>query len=148
MSALAAMAGATAALGLLLVVAGVRGTTEPATPRAPRSRVVAAPRLRRLAAPGIAAVAVLLITGWVVAALLAAVAAVGLPRLLGGGRSAQARLARLEALADWTRRLADVLTAGTGLEQALQASQRTVPAALSAEVGRLVGTATRPPPAR
>jgi len=86
-----------------------------------------------LAAPLLA----LLLTGWPVAALLAAAAAVGVPRLLGGRRAAEARIARLQGLADWTRRLADVLGAGAGLEQALQASMRTVPVPITAEVGAL-----------
>ena len=45
---------------------------------------------------------------------------------------------RLEALAEWTRNLAGVLTVGVGLEQALVATLRSTPAAIKPEVTRLV----------
>jgi Flp pilus assembly protein TadB len=152
-TALVALAGAAATAGVLLVLAGLVGVSDETVRRwRPRTRrptrvgaagVVGAGAGRdgagyrrwalRLAAPLLA----LLATGWPVAALLAAAAAVGLPRLLGGRRAAEVRIARLQGLADWTRRLADVLGAGAGLEQALQASVRTVPGPISVEVGAL-----------
>jgi Flp pilus assembly protein TadB len=78
------------------------------------------------------------VTGWPVAVIAAALGAVGVPRFVGARRQVKARIDRLDALASWTRRLADTLTAGAGLEQALQASVRTAPAALAEPVGRLV----------
>ena len=43
----------------------------------------------------------------------------------------------MAALEDWTRRLSDVLTVGVGLEQAITASLRTTPAAITTEVTAL-----------
>ena len=56
-------------------------------------------------------------------------ACVLLPRLFGSRREAARRLERLAALAEWTRRLASVLTAGAGLEQAIAATTHTAPGA-------------------
>ena len=65
------------------------------------------------------------------------VAFVGLPALLSSS-SATARIKRLEAMEEWTRSLAGVLTVGVGLEQALVATLRSTPAAIAPEVTRLV----------
>lgn len=148
MTALAALGGAVAGLGLLLVAVGIVGTRgAPASdvghrltrPPLTRLRTVGAGWSRRRLAVTLAAPLVaLVVTGWLVAGLLALVAALLVPAMLAGRGTAAARLGRLQALADWTRRLADVLTAGIGLEQALEASLRTVPAPLEAPVGRLV----------
>ncbi len=56
-------------------------------------------------------------TGWVVASVLVPAAVVGFPYLLGSGH-ADKHIDRLEAMEEWTRSLAGVLTAGVGLEQA------------------------------
>ena len=77
-------------------------------------------------------------TGWPVAAAVAVAGAVGLPVVLGAKARAEADIARLEALADWVRRLADLLGSGAGIEQAIEASQRTVPAPLAGPVAELV----------
>ncbi|GAA4101060.1 hypothetical protein GCM10022214_78290 [Actinomadura miaoliensis] len=87
-------------------------------------------------AAAIAAAVTWAVTGWPVAALGVAAATVALPRMLGG-RSAQRRLARLEALEAWTRQLADVLTAGRGIEDALLSSADDPPAPIAAEVTAL-----------
>ncbi len=151
MTAVVTLAGATATAGVLLLLAGLVGVSDETVnrwrPRTQRPARVGAAGLagagrvragyRRWALSLAAPLLALLLTGWPVAALLAAAAAVGVPRLLGGRRAAEARIARLQGLADWTRRLADVLGAGAGLEQALQASMRTVPAPITAEVGAL-----------
>ena len=64
-------------------------------------------------------------------------AVLGLPALLLAS-SADGRIARLDAIAEWTRNLSGVLTAGQGLEQAMQASLRSTPEAIRPEVARLV----------
>src|SRR5262249_57082013 len=75
----------------------------------------------------------LALTGWPVAALATAAATLFLPGLVRP-RAAQRVIARLEALAGWTRRLADVLASGAGgLEQAPAARAPTRPPALTAE---------------
>ena len=62
-----------------------------------------------------------------------------LPWLFDSTRSHTARIEQMEALAEWTQRLADVLLLGVGLEQAIITSRRTVPAPLERLVGDLVG---------
>jgi Flp pilus assembly protein TadB len=78
-----------------------------------------------------------LVTGWLLAIAAVPVAALGLPMLLSSG-SAASRIERLEAMEEWTRSLAGVLTVGVGLEQALVATVRSTPAPIAPEVARLV----------
>ena len=79
----------------------------------------------------------LAVTRWPVLALLAAFAVAGLPSLLGDRRSEARQIARLQSIADWTRRLADVLVAGMGIEQALVSSARVAPPPIETEVAAL-----------
>lgn len=131
-------------LGVFLAGAGWRGVAEPAfgDPRSAwgrsgvRRRLAGFDTRRVLVALG-AGLVVLAVTGWVVAAAAAGVGALALPRLLSGRNAGQARIARLEGLEAWTRRLADVLSAHAGLEQALATSVRTPPAAISPELRAL-----------
>jgi tight adherence protein B len=145
--AVSALGGAVAALGLVLVVVGLVGV--PVAQASPDWRRLLRRRFNRASAwvgsmrrRAVVLVAVplltLVVTGWLVAALIAAAAVLWLPRLLSGRRAAETRIVRLEALADWTRRLADVLTAGAGIEQAIEASLASVPSPVSREVGLLV----------
>lgn len=77
------------------------------------------------------------VTGWVLAVVIAPVAVIGLPALLAAPPAA-IQITRLEAMEEWTRSLAGVLTVGIGLEQALVATLRSAPAPINAEVNRLV----------
>ena len=61
------------------------------------------------------------------------------PWLLASTRSHTGRIGQLEALAEWTQRIADVLLLGVGLEQAIVTSRRTAPAALERQITDLVG---------
>ena len=61
------------------------------------------------------------------------------PWLLASTRSHTGRIQQLEALAEWTQRIADVLLLGVGLEQAIVTSRRTAPAALERQITDLVG---------
>ena len=78
------------------------------------------------------------VTGWVILIVVLPLAVIGLPLMLAVSDAAP-RIARMEAVADWTRNLSGVLTAGQGLEQALQASLRSTPDAIRPEVSQLVG---------
>ncbi|NMR19225.1 type II secretion system F family protein [Cellulomonas fimi] len=127
-----------------MVVAGARRTTAP--PRAPRPRV-RRPRAAgvrsgwarwRWPVVGVAGAAGWAVTGWPVVGPIVAVTVVGLPVLLGTSSVAARRIDRVEAIEEWTRRLADILLSGVGLEQALTASLRTTPAPIAAEIGALV----------
>jgi tight adherence protein B len=87
-----------------------------------------------------AGMAVLLLTGWPVAAIAAAAAVVFMPRVLGGGTAAKRMIATSEALADWTRRLADLISSGAAgsTRDALRRSMSSVPPPIAGEVHRLV----------
>lgn len=136
-----ALAGALIVAGVIGVVVGLR----PAPVREGRPRSRRARRLqhldrttRMLLLGGLGAgVVAWLVTGWVLAVVAVPVAAVGLPMLLSAG-SAASRIQRLEAMEEWTRSLAGVLTVGVGLEQALVATLRSTPAPIAPEVTRLV----------
>ena len=95
-------------------------------------------RIRRRLLVAVAAGGVVWWTsGWPVAAVLAGAGVVTVP-ILARGHDARRLIARLDALASWVRRLADVLASGAGgLEQAIAASVRTTPEALATEVATL-----------
>ncbi|WP_371478265.1 type II secretion system F family protein [Kitasatospora sp. NBC_00315] len=139
--------------GLIALAVGLRGT-DPAdgpadNPLATRAHTLwygapgtAAPRLvrlRRVQLPLALAGAPLgwLFTGIPLTALLVPVGVFGLPWLFDATRSDTHRIERLEALAEWTQRIADVLLLGVGLNQAIVTSRRTAPAALESEIAEL-----------
>lgn len=134
--------------GLVAFVAGLIGTTKPATPN-PVSRWRGAmdssqanerERARARARTAIAAAAGLLlwiVTGWFVLGLLLVALVTGLPWLMNPNKATAVRIDQLDALAEWTRRLSDVLLLGTGLEQAIITSRKTAPAVLEAEISEL-----------
>lgn len=144
---LAAFAGAMIVGGILLGIYGMipRPAPPPRPKRPPRSgRLVSwwrgLPPWQRwasIAAP-LAGIVIMVATGWVIAVPILPAAVMGLPALLMV-TSADRQIARMDAIAEWTRNLAGVLTAGQGIEAAIQASLRSAPDAIRPEVGRLVG---------
>ena len=141
---LAALSGALVAAGVLGVIASLRPrpVAPPTNPRrtaALRRRVRKIPtRTRVLALVGFSAGAVVaVLSGWLVAVVAIPLAVVGLPSLLRSPAET-AQIERLEAMAEWTRNLAGVLTVGVGLEQALVATLRSTPEPIKPEVSRLV----------
>lgn len=137
------LAGVMITAGIALVVLGLRRRPV-APPRPNRSKVpgwvARMPRWQRYAtvAALVAGLVAAIVTGWVILAVLLPLAVVGLPVLLATSDAAP-RIARMEAIAEWTRNLSGVLTAGQGMEQALQASLRSTPEAIRPEVAELVG---------
>ena len=132
----------------LLVVAGVLTIVASLTPSAAAPAVARPRRPRRLrrrsswdrwrwSVAGVAGMMTWLLTGWPVAGLIAAATVLGLPVLLSTSRVASQGIARIEAVEDWTRRLADVLVVGLGLEQAIITSERSVPDPIRSEVAAL-----------
>ncbi|MFE6645086.1 type II secretion system F family protein [Nocardioides sp. NPDC057772] len=131
-----------------LIVAGVIGLTAglrrvPVVERVPTraksfNMIRSLPRQTRLllTAGFMAGLLGWLVTGWLLAVVIGPAAAIGLPYLLATS-PAKARIARLEALEEWSRSLSGVLTVGVGLEQALIATLRSTPAPIAGEVGRL-----------
>ena len=141
---LAAAAGALLVAGVLVAATGLR-RSESVAPH-PRRRVRRPAqgwwgRSRWLLAAGIG-LGVWAITRWPIAGLIVAAAIVGLPYLLGSAKVAAKAIDRVEAVEEWTRRLADVLATGVGLEQALTASAATCPPPLVTEVTALVARLT------
>ena len=136
-----ALAGALIVAGIIGVIIGLRpAPVRPAHSSSHRQRRL--PKLdhttRMLLLVGFAGgVVAWLVTGWLLAIVAVPVGAVGLPKLLSSG-SAATRIERLEAMEEWTRSLAGVLTVGIGLEQALVATLRSTPTPINAEVTRLV----------
>lgn len=130
--------------GIMLCALGWRRVpTEPGRP-------AVGPRVRRAAFPSrhrqqqrIRVLAGIIIgfgiwwaTGWVIAVVLAPLAVVGTPLLLQSS-SHTAVLNRIDAMAEWTRNLADVITVGVGIEQAILHSRSGVPEPIKEEVGLL-----------
>jgi Flp pilus assembly protein TadB len=134
---LAALAGGMIAAGLVLgarELIGHRRPPGPARPTKPRLRL--APQRWRMLIAVPAGLVMLLITGWPVAGLAVAAAVIFLPRL-SFVRGQRRRTEMLEGLEQWVRRLSDMLTASRGLEEALEASARTAPAAIAEPVTTL-----------
>jgi Flp pilus assembly protein TadB len=142
---LAAVAGALVAAGILGAVLSLRPAPEPAARPAVRrpGRIAAGWRAmsptRRWATMVAFAVGVVAgaLTGWLILAVLLPGLVLGLPLLLATSTDTS-RIAKLDGIAEWSRNLSGVLTAGQGLEQALIASLRSTPAAIRPEVSALV----------
>ncbi|MHB1927836.1 MAG: type II secretion system F family protein [Acidimicrobiales bacterium] len=144
MTALAAVFGAGAGLGLILVVSGLRGT------HAATTATVANPRRwqprvehlgARLSGALAAAVVVGAVTRWPVGAILAGLAGWATPALWAGRGGEAATTARIEAVATWTEMLRDTLAGAAGLEQAISASAPVAPMPIRAEVAQLAARA-------
>ncbi|MDQ0956024.1 Flp pilus assembly protein TadB [Streptomyces phaeochromogenes] len=134
--------------GLIGVVAGAMGTTAPR--RAPlRQRWQALHagkdqgedvRLRRRTLAVLAVVVfvtVWLVSGNFVGGVLLGAAVVGVPWLVSPAQMAQERIGQLEALSEWTQRLAGLLRLGMGLEQAMVTSRQGAPDELSPQIVNL-----------
>lgn len=141
------LAGLALAGGLVGLVAGIGGTTAPKGPPV-AARLRAGRRLAgrdermvrrtRLAGGALAAVVLWLVSGVFIAGALVFLAVIGVPWLLAPTKSATTRIGKLEALGDWTQRLANVLRLGRGLDEALQISRKGCPEEIADEVGDLV----------
>ncbi|MFB7999001.1 type II secretion system F family protein [Streptomyces sp. NPDC056002] len=140
-----------AALAVMGAVREVRGRIR--DPAKPPSRMAARVQRLRSELPeawrrrwrllvtvaGVVALMVWAYTGWPVQGLLAGAAVMGLPFVLHPGGPAQARIERLEALAQWLNHLAGVHTAGISLTQTIRSSAKSAPAPIGANVQALAG---------
>jgi Flp pilus assembly protein TadB len=127
--------------GLVLLVAALT-PREVSRVAGPGSDVVAT--LRRLGtrvpvAVGVALL-VLLLTGWLVAAIATGALIMFWDALFGGAGAERASIAKIEALAAWTESLRDTVAGAVGLEQAIPA---TAYAASPAIAGDLMTMADR-----
>lgn len=145
----AALCGVLVCAGLVAVVRGVLGTSEP-RPDRPASVVgtwarwtrrppgpAGRSRDRRLAAGLAAGLVLWALSGWAVAVVLAPALVLGIPFLLGDPPNRQVEL--LEALDRWVRSLAAMLPTGRSITDALRATARTAPPVLTPAVAALVG---------
>jgi Flp pilus assembly protein TadB len=136
MTALAGVAGGLAVTGLALLILELAGrASAPELARRSRRRMSRQTRNRALAA-AVTGLAVLAVTRWPVAMVAAAAAVLFLPRITST-KTAHRRVAVLDGLEQWTRRLSDMLTASRGLEDAIEASVRSAPAAIEPAVSNL-----------
>jgi Flp pilus assembly protein TadB len=131
--------------GLIGVVAGIVGTAAPRrAPLLQRWRSWGAGkdlgqdvRLRRRTlsvAAVVVFVTVWLVSGNFVGGALLGAAVIGVPWLLTPGQMAQNRIGQLEALSEWTQRLAGLLRLGMGLEQAMMTSRKGAPDELAPQI--------------
>ena len=70
----------------------------------------------------VAALLAMAATGWLVGGILAAVAVLVLPGILGGKAARQQAIDRTEAIASWTEMIRDSIVAASGLEEAIVAT--------------------------
>lgn len=135
-----------ALIGLFLLVNELIGHLE--RPSKPPSRLLHDRAFqRRLLLALLAGGATWVVTHWPVASVAAALAVLTLPNVVTG-KASKERIRRLEALEQWTRRLADLLNAGRALEHALaQSAARNVGAPIAdpvATLARRISTARIP----
>ncbi|MDQ1033485.1 Flp pilus assembly protein TadB [Streptomyces umbrinus] len=134
--------------GLIGVVTGLVGTTAPRrAPLRQRWQALRAGkdrgedvRLRRRTLAALAVVvfvAVWLVSGNFVGGALLGAAVIGVPWLISPAQMAQERIGQLEALSEWTQRLAGLLRLGMGLEQAMVTSRQGAPDELSPQIVNL-----------
>jgi tight adherence protein B len=139
MTALVALCGAAIVAGLVLALLGWTGEGPRRAGRAPRRQADLPATQRRILFAALGVLAGAVITRWPVGALAGGLAGAALPSLLGAGRARKRAIARVEAVAVWTEMLRDMMTAASGLEEAIVASARTdvVPEPIRAEVSAL-----------
>jgi Flp pilus assembly protein TadB len=126
------------ATGLFMTARWITGTAKPAPPPSPLTRWALgmwrgdrlSPARRRtrwmLIVGGVAAgVTVWLVTRWPVGVAIAVLAVPGVPWLFSAATAEKNAIARLTALEAWTRRVADYVRNGLGLQAAIIASSRT-----------------------
>ncbi|HEX6401695.1 MAG TPA: pilus assembly protein TadB [Pseudonocardiaceae bacterium] len=134
-----ALLGLGTGVGLLLVITGWNGVNprqqSELTRRHPHRRDEQ--QLVRLAAAVAIGVVTGVITDWVAAAGLAALACWALPPVLGRDPRHAHQVDRIEAIATWAEMLRDTLAAAAGLEQAILVTAPLAPTAIRPQVSEL-----------
>lgn len=142
---LAGTCAAGVAVGIVGLAAGIRGHVPTARPsrwrrRSPRTLTGRQRRVQRIrwGASASVGVVVWLVSGWVLAVPLVMLAVLGWPWLMAPARADHSKIERLEALAEWTTRVAARLEFGAGLENAIIRSREGCPKPIESEVDDLV----------
>jgi Flp pilus assembly protein TadB len=135
----AVLAGAVVGAGLFVAVLAVVGLPEPRVgkPRRHRRNVLEHGTRRLVWGIGVG-LAVLLGTGWPVAAIALGLLAAYWDRIAGSSGAEKRDIARLEALATWTESLRDTIAGAIGLEQAIPATAATAGSAIRPSLNLLV----------
>ncbi|MDQ3573443.1 MAG: pilus assembly protein TadB [Actinomycetota bacterium] len=134
---LALLAGVGFGLGLLCVVAGLRGIEVRLEPRPARASRRPRAEWRRLGIAVSVGLAVVALTRWPVGGVLAAALVAAWHALFAQRSVSAAEITRIEAIASWTEMLRDTLVAAAGLEEAIVATAPLAPAPIRAEVTTL-----------
>ncbi|MDW3220930.1 MAG: hypothetical protein R8F63_20190 [Acidimicrobiales bacterium] len=143
---MAAAAGTGIGLGVLLIVAGLRGQRIlPGLDRLFPSATNVETAAAWCGAAAITGIVVYALVGWPVAAVLAAGTVIWLPRPLAARTNRDTAVARTEAIASWAEMIRDNMAGSAGLEQALIASAHVAPAAIAPELRRFAGRIDRMP---
>lgn len=143
---IAALFGTGIGLGVLLLIAGIRGRQilpdlRTLFPTATKVETAAA----WIAAAAVGGVAVYALTGWPVAAALTVGVVLWLPRPLAARTDRDLAVARTEAVAAWAERIRDNMAGSAGLEQALIASAAVAPEAIATDLRRFAARIDRMP---
>ena len=128
-----------AGLGASLFIAGLLGRPVFDARLGDRLSLLAnTARTGHASAAVVAALVTLVLTGWPAGGLLAAMAVLFGPKLLGGRAAREASVARTEAIAAWTEMIRDSISAASGLEEAIVATGPVAPRPIRREVIQLV----------
>jgi len=134
MRTIAVLLGASAGLGAMLIVCGLRGVRLSTGTGRLHARISLDKALVVVAVT----VVTLVVTGWPVLAVLAGCGTVAVPRVLSAGRR-RAAAVRSDAVAQWIEMLRDTMAGAAGLEEAIVVSARRPPGAIAPAVLRLAG---------
>ena len=138
--------GAVAGLGILLVVAGLRGVPAGTLGSAAQRWSPNVDRLSlRLGLALGAAVVVYAVTRWPVGAVAGAVFGFTAPTLLGARARRRREVERIEAVARWAEQLRDTMSAAAGLHEAIGVTARVAPLPIRTEVQELAARLRQAP---
>lgn len=139
-SAIGAIVGLLAGIGVWLMIAGLRGVTIDERSRKPVDWNWLAVRAAVIVP---AVVAGWVVTGWPAVGVLAGAAAGIAPKMIGLRRKRDEAAARSEALASWAEMLRDSISSHAGLREAIAVTARVAPMPIRREVQALAVRAER-----
>ncbi|NKS56233.1 hypothetical protein GS504_01215 [Rhodococcus hoagii] len=126
--------------GIWLVVSGSKDRRDPAAPKKLRGkrRSRLSDRARIMLITGfVVGLGIWFLSGWAIAVVLTPAAFVFLPTLFDKP-AGEGEIVRLNAMDDWVRNLTNVLAVGQGIEQAILATERSIPEPINQELGDFI----------